>query len=241
MKKIANKKNKTIGKIIVIDGIDGSGKKTQTELLVKRIEKEITKRNKIGGVVRIDFPQYEKNFFGKLLKESLSKEEYKFLQTHPKIASVVYAADRWESLKSLNKYLELGYIIILDRYVSSNQIHQGGKLLENAEKRTEFMTWLNVMEHKVFNLPKPNLILYLSLELSTIQGMLKARAEKNPERVDLVDKDFEYQRNSRESALKLSTELKNMKVVNCDNGENGIKSVEEIHEEIYNKIKKLIS
>jgi dTMP kinase len=252
MKKITKKVSSKIkkGKIIVIDGIDGSGKKTQTELLVKTLQKAIKTKDsrnkntkklykKYNGVVRIDFPQYEKNFFGKFLKNALTQEEFSFLKVHPKIASVIYAADRWETLKVLNNYLDKNYIIVLDRYISSNQIHQGGKVKDEIQ-RQEFMLWLSEMEHKIFNLPKPNLILYLSLKFETSRKLVEERAKKNNESADLVEKDLEYQKNSRESALKLSTELKNMKVIECDDNNEHIKSREEIAENIFKLVSKII-
>lgn len=246
MKKAKNNTKKVNkGKIIVIDGIDGSGKKTQTELLVKTLQKEIKNKNnkklfkKYTGVVRIDFPQYEKNFFGKFLKDALTQEEFSFLKVHPKIASVIYAADRWETLKLLNNYLEKGYLIVLDRYISSNQIHQGGKIKDEI-KRQEFMLWLSEMEHKIFNLPKPNLILYLSLKFETSRKLVEERAKKNNESADLVEKDLEYQKNSRESAIKLANELKNMKMIECDSEDNHIKSREEIQENVLKFVSKII-
>jgi thymidylate kinase len=214
-------------------------------MLVTRIQKEIktnrklNKESKIKGVVRIDFPQYQKNFFGKFLKNALTQEEFNFLKIHPKIASVIYAADRWETLKVLNSFLDKGYLIILDRYISSNQIHQGGKIKDEIQ-RQEFMLWLSEMEHGIFNLPKPNLILYLSLKFETSRKLVEERARKNNESADLVEKDLEYQKNSSGSALKLSNELKNMKIIECDDNNEHIKSREEIHEVIYKLISKYV-
>jgi len=110
------------GKLIVIDGTDGSGKATQVALLVKRLKKE-------GKTVKIvDFPEYYKNFFGAFIGHCLSEQYYKFLNVHPKIASVLYAADRWESSEELRNWLKKGHIVIANRYVSANQIHQAGKI-----------------------------------------------------------------------------------------------------------------
>lgn len=224
------------GKIIVVDGIDGSGKKTQTEILVERFLSEGRK------VVRIDFPQYENNLFGKLLKQVLSDEKYNFLNVDPHIASVIYAADRWESKEKLDSYLKDGYIIILDRYVSSNQIHQGGKFPlteEGQENRKKFMEWLSEMEHKVFKLPEPDVIFYLSLELDTVKRLMEERGSKEAHRVDVVDKNYEYQKNSRLSALKLAEEDPKVKIVSCDlNG--SLRSIEDINNELYEEILKVI-
>lgn len=85
------------GKLIVIDGTDGSGKATQVALLMKRLKKE-------GHTVKmIDFPEYYKNFFGEFIGHCLSEQYYNFLHVHPKIASVLYAADRWESSVEIKK------------------------------------------------------------------------------------------------------------------------------------------
>ena len=115
-----NKKYK--GKFIVVDGTDGSGKCTQVGLLSKRLKKEGYK------IKVVDFPEYYKNFFGKFIGHCLSEQYYKFIHIHPKIASVLYAADRWESSEEMRTWLEKGYVVIANRYVSSNQIHQGGKI-----------------------------------------------------------------------------------------------------------------
>ena len=108
------KKQKTKGKLIVIDGTDGSGKATQVALLTERLKKE-------GHKVKIvDFPEYYKNFFGQFIGHCLSEQYYNFLKVHPKIVSVLYAADRWESSKEMRTWLEKGYVVVANRYVSAN-------------------------------------------------------------------------------------------------------------------------
>ena len=134
------------GKLIVIDGTDGSGKATQVALLEKKLKKE-------GKVVKIvDFPEYYKNFFGAFIGHCLSEQYYNWINIHPKIASMAYAADRWESSKEMVGWLKKGYIVIANRYVSANQIHQGGKI-KNAKKRNDFIKWLDQMEYEVFKIP----------------------------------------------------------------------------------------
>ncbi len=107
------------GKLIVIDGTDGSGKATQVELLVKRLKQEGKK------VKVVDFPEYYSNFFGKFIGHCLSEQYYNFVGVHPKIASVLYAADRFESKDKIEKWLKEGNTVVANRYASSNQIHQG--------------------------------------------------------------------------------------------------------------------
>jgi dTMP kinase len=219
------------GKIVVIDGIDGVGKKTQTGLLVQRFKKLKKK------VVSIDFPQYEKNFFGRNLKKFLTQEEFNFLKTHPKIASLWFAADRWESKEKIEKFLKEGYIVVIDRYVTSNQIHQGSKFPDTEEgnfKRKEFIKWLDELEYKVFKLPKPDMILYLSLDPHTAHKLTESRTK------DVAEKDLEHQVQASRSALKLSKEIKNVKVIDCNLSNGGIKSREEISDFIFDKVKKYL-
>src|SRR3989338_3604891 len=119
------------GKLIVIDGTDGSGKATQTKLLIKHLRRDGRR------VEVVDFPEYYTNFFGKFIGHCLSEQYYNFVKIHPKIASVLYAADRFESKDKIKKWLNEGNIIIANRYASANQIHQGGKI-GNTKKRENF-------------------------------------------------------------------------------------------------------
>src|SRR3989338_5111207 len=131
------------GKLIVIDGTDGSGKATQTDLLVKHLKRD-------GQRVKVvDFPDYYSNFFGKFIGHCLSERYYDFVKVHQKIASVLYAADRFESRDKIKKWIAEGNIVIANRYASANQIHQGGKIA-NTKKRESFLKWLAEMEYEVF-------------------------------------------------------------------------------------------
>ena len=226
------------GKLIVIDGTDGSGKATQVDLLAKRLKKE-------GKVVKVvDFPEYYKNFFGAFVGHCLSEQYYNFLNVHPKIASVLYAADRWESSGELKEWLSKGYIVIANRYVSANQIHQGGKT-KNAKKRNDFMKWLDEMEYEVFKIPRPDITLYLSLPINIILKLLKKRDSSKMKRAylkkkkDVHEADVNFLINSRKSALKLVKEIPNFIKIECSQKEN-ILSREIIHEMIYEKVKKVI-
>lgn len=232
------KTNKTMkGKLVVIDGTDGSGKATQVELLANALKKAGHK------VKLVDFPEYYKNFFGKFIGHCLSEQYYNFINVHPKIASVLYAADRFESSKEINTYLEKGYIVLANRYVSANQIHQGGKI-KSAKKRAEFIKWLDEMEYGVFKIPKPNLVLYLSVPLELSLKMMKER-NKNSKRnyvgnkKDVHEVDTDFQKNSRASALWLSKTLPNFIKIDCAEKKD-ILSREIIHEKVLLEVKKVL-
>ncbi len=226
------------GKLIVIDGTDGSGKATQVGLLVKRLKKD-------GYKVRmLDFPEYYGNFFGGFIAHCLQEKYYNWTNIHPKIASIAYAADRWESKEKIEKWLKEGCIVIANRYVSANQIHQGGKIKDDR-KRAEFINWLDQMEHKVFKIPIPNIVFYLALPISVTQKLIRERAKTGVKRAylrrktDIVEYDLNYLENSRKSALWLAKTQKNFLKIDCaPKGE--ILPREDIHEEVYKKVKILI-
>lgn len=233
-----NKKQKYKGKLIVIDGTDGSGKATQVDLLVKRLRKE-------GRIVKVvDFPEYYKNFFGAFIGHCLSEQYYNFLDVHPKIASVLYAADRSESKEEMEGWLKKGYIVIANRYVSANQIHQGGKT-RDTKRRNDFLKWLDKMEYEVFGIPRPDVTFYLSLPIKFVLELLEKRGSSKMKREylkrgkDVHEADENFLINSRKSALKLEKEVPNFIKIECAKG-NKILPREVIHETIYEKIKKII-
>ncbi|MFA4975469.1 MAG: dTMP kinase [Candidatus Paceibacterota bacterium] len=226
------------GKLIVIDGTDGSGKATQVALLAKKLKKE-------GYTVKLlDFPEYYKNFFGAFIGHCLSEQYYKFLHVHPKIASVLYAADRWESSEEIKVWLKKGYIIIANRYVSANQIHQGGKI-KNTKKRNDFIKWLNEMEYETFGIPHPDITLYLDLPIKIVLKLLKDRNSSKMKRAylkkkkDVHEEDTNFLINSRKSALKLVKEIPNFIKIECSKNDK-IFSREDIHKEVYEKVKRIL-
>jgi len=225
------------GKLIVIDGVDGSGKNTQADLLIKHLRRD-------GKKVKVmDFPRYRDNFFGKFIGHCLSEQYYNWTHIHPKIASIVYAADRWEAKEKIEKWLKEGYTVILDRYISSNQIHQGGKIA-NVKKREAFIKWLAEMEYKVFKIPTPDLTIYLSLPIEMVLKLIKDRDYKGARaylgsKKDVHEKDKNFLKNSIKSALWLAETQKGWIKIDC--AKNGkMETRENIHEEVCKKIKKVL-
>ena len=225
------------GKLIVIDGTDGSGKATQTGFLIKHLKRD-------GHKVKvIDFPEYYSNFFGKFIGHCLSEQYYNFVKIHPKIASVLYAADRLESKNKIEKWLKEGYIVVANRYASANQIHQGGKI-KNTKKRASFLKWLAEMEYEVFKIPQPDAVFYLSVPIPVVLKLIRdrdngyARAylrKKN----DVHEKDINFLQNSRKSALWLSKTQKGWIKIECV--KNGVLDTRDnIHNQIYAKVKKIL-
>jgi dTMP kinase len=204
------------GRFIVIDGIDGSGKATQARLLVERLKKEGVK------VKTIDFPRYENNFFGKLIGKYLSGLYGDFTQVDPRVASVLYAGDRFESSNEIRKWIDGGYTVVADRYVSANQIHQGGKI-DNPKDRKDFLSWLDEMEYGVFKIPRPDLVLYLDVPFEVSKEWLKNKLMKRKKkylqgRADVAEENLMYLKNSRDAALDLAKKNKDWKKIECCDG-----------------------
>lgn len=224
------------GKLIVIDGTDGSGKTTQINLLIGKLKSDGLK------IKTIHFPDYD-NFFGGFIGHCLTEQYYNFINVHPKIVSVLYAADRWESATQIKEWLDTGYTVVLDRYVSANQIHQGGKIKSTA-KRAAFLTWLDTMEYNVFKIPRPDITIYLSLPVNLIERLIKERNKKSVRayagnKKDVHEVDLDFQKNSRTSALWLSKHLKNFIKVDCA-PKGDLLPREEIHEQVYKEVKRVL-
>ncbi len=218
------------GVLIVIDGNDGSGKATQAALLVGKLQKE-------GFLVKkIDFPRYEENFFGKFIGECVRGERGDFSVIDPKIASVLYAADRFETRELITSWLKKGYVVVADRYVSANQIHQGGKIIDKKE-RISFLEWLHHMEHAVFKIPKPDLVVYLSVPVSVSLERLKKSELINKKKYlkggkDILEQNIQYLKNSKSGAEWISKVDASWRRVDCcPKGKNLFP--EEVHLKVY--------
>lgn len=242
MKKTAKATKKSVksikklkrGKLIVIDGIDGSGKATQVRHLAERFKKDGQK------IQTIDFPRYEDNFFGKLIGEYLSGTYGDFIQVDPRVASVLYAADRFETSKKIRVWLDAGYHVIADRYVSANQIHQGGKIPDAAERKT-FLEWLDRMEHSVFAIPRPDLVIYLDVPFEVSKEWLQQKVAQRKKKYlkgkkDVAEDNLLHLEHSRNGALYMAKNYPNWEKIECCDGMVCMLP-EAVHEEVYKTVK----
>lgn len=216
------------GKLIVLDGNDGSGKATQARELVKRLRAE-------GHMVEtIDFPQYDSNFFGQLIADAQCGDYGDWVGMDPHLTSVFYAADRNESKEKITSWLESGAIVIVDRYTSASQIHQAGKA--GKDKRIEIADWIEKLEFEVFKLPQPDLVIYLDVDIDvTRKNLEKEKVKEYKEgRQDMTEENIDYHMNALDAARQLADHY-GWKTIACSPG--GIfRAVEDIHEEIYEYI-----
>lgn len=223
---------------MVLDGNDGSGKATQAKLLIERLQAEGRNAQKV------DFPAYTRNVFGALIGECLAGKHGDFVNLDPKIASSLYALDRFESSKQIEDMLASGVTVIADRFSSSNQMHQGGKIADESERVT-FLGWLDHMEHTVLGIPRPDLVIYLRVPLEVSLTLLsEKRAVKNSmlaEGVkDTVEEDRQYLQRSAETASWLLGREKNWTVVECMEGER-LRTPDEIHTDVWKVVEAAVA
>jgi dTMP kinase len=219
------------GKLISIDGVDGCGKATQSEILKDRLINE-------GFVVKkIEFPNY-KSDSSALIKMYLNGEfGDKANSVNPFVASTFYAADRFASFKKdWEHFLMDGGIVICDRYTTSNMIHQAAKI-DNEERKIKYLDWLWDFEFNLFNLPQPDSIIFLDIPIEYSIKFMADRDNKftGEKTKDIHEKDFEYLKKSYYNALFVARRYSWNKI-NCIKG-NKLKTIEEIHEEIYKTVK----
>lgn len=218
------------GKVIVIEGTDCSGKETQSKLLEEKLKKSGKKCK------RFSFPMYDTptgkivggSYLGKPeIFESFFKEGAVNVDSH--VASLYYAADRKYNIPEIEKYIDKGYYVILDRYTSSNQAHQGSKILE-ADDRFDMYQWIDKLEYWLLKLPKPDITIFLHVPFDkTIE------LRKNREFIDEHEKSEEHLKNAEKAYIELS-ELYNWNRIECIKNDK-LRSIEDISEEILKIIK----
>jgi len=201
------------GKIIVIEGLDGTGKKTQAKLLVEKM-----------GAEYLAFPDYESPF-GKLVAMHLKGELGSLDEVTPEAASLLYAADRYQKKAEIEAKIREGKTLVIDRYSQASYGHQAGKFGE-AEQRVEFVAWLKQMESR---LPKADAIVFLDLPVEASAKLREGREAKHEGR-DLNEESESHLNDSRTAYLE-AAEREGWIVINCSANE-GIRSVEDIHAEI---------
>ena len=158
------------GLLLCIEGTDGSGKGTQTKRLVESLQADG------HDVIRVEFPQYTSSFFGKEVGKFLNGDYGPLDNIHPKVASMIYAADRFQARDRMIDHMNSGGIVICDRYVGSNMAYQCSRLSDEAEQR-EMMKWLFTMEHGVYGIPEPSATFFLDVPVE-ISKQLVLQKEK---------------------------------------------------------------
>lgn len=167
------------GKFIVLEGIDGSGKRTQLEMLARALDSH--------GIAsaRIAFPRYER-FFGKLVARFLNGEFGALDKVDPHFSALLYAGDRLESKLEMETALAAGKILLADRYIASNLAHQGARV--PSRHRGAFLHWLNQLEYGVYGLPREDVVIYLRVPPAEARRLV---ARKSPRQYTKRKRDLQ--------------------------------------------------
>lgn len=232
---------KLAGKIIVIEGTDGSGKQTQAKLLKESLET-------MGyDVYSISFPNYESSSSA-LVKMYLNGEiKDAANEVSAEAASIFYAADRYITYKKeMEKvYKEGKKVILLDRYVGSNIIHQGSKKIkemenlskeEKEESLQQFMTWLSKLEYDTLKIPKPDITFFLNVPIDYTIKLREKRVNKitGGDKQDIHEADTNYLKTAYAAGI-MASKLLGWKVIPCVENDQ-MRSIEDIHNDILKNI-----
>jgi len=216
-----------MGKLIVIEGTDGSGKSTQFKLLTQRLLDEGKTFQKLV------FPQYSEPSSA-LIRMYLGGE----FGSNPKdvnayAASAFYAVDRYASYKKVwGQWYETGGLVVSDRYTTSNAVHQASK--EPEDKQGEFLKWLYEFEYDKLGLPRPDLTIYLDVPTDFTEQMMRRREADTNTHADIHEQDLSYLATCRRTG-KAAAEYYGWTVIECVR-EGRMRSIEDIHEEIYRHV-----
>lgn len=224
-----------MGKLFVIDGTDGSGKQTQSNLLKERLKKD--------GIdfKSVSFPNYDSPT-STLVKMYLEGDFGTNAQeVSPYIASTFFAADRYATFKTTyEKYYNDGGIIIADRYTTSNMIHQAGKIKDDKE-REKFLDWLWNFEFNLYGLPVPTEVIFLNMPLEYSKKLMENRENKitHEDKKDIHESNEEHLKTAYNEACKLAKKY-NWYEIKCVKDDK-IRTIEDINDEIYELVKKKIN
>jgi len=220
-----------MGKLIVIDGGDGSGKQTQADLLVSYL------KDKGFSVKYYDFPRYYTSFHGKMVARFLNGEFGKLNEVSPYLASLAYALDRASLKEEMEDWLSKGRIVISNRYATSSMAHQAAKLAKKDRK--EFIEWLDELEYKVHKIPREDLVIYLYVPWEIGFELTKKKGERGylkGGKLDIAEADIKHRKEAEKMYLWLTKSRKNWVKINCCR-DSTIKPKIEIHREILEVLK----
>jgi len=216
------------GKVIVLESPDGCGKATQTKLLYDKL------KSKGYNVMHLDYPRY--SMPSCLLVESYLNGEFgtNAQEISPYMASSFYAIDRYIShLVEWKEFYDNGGIMIFDRYSSSNILHQTSKIKDKVEKY-KLINWLEQLEFETYSLPRPDVVFYLNMPIEQSIKLMENRKNKinGEDKKDIHESDKQHLIDAHENATDIIN-IYEWTVIDCMDRDKKLKSIDDIHEEIY--------
>ena len=220
-----------MGKLIVIEGTDGSGKSTQFRMMSQRLEKENV------SFRHIVFPRYQEESSALIRMYLGGQFGSKPADVNAYAASSFYAVDRYASYKmDWGQWYEEGGLVLSDRYTTSNAVHQTSK--EPEDKQAAFLHWLYDFEYDKLKLPRPDLTIYLDVPTDFTEKMLRSREASTNTTADIHEQDMTYLATCRETGRK-AAQYYGWTVIQCVK-DGVMRSIEDIHEEIYAHVLKCL-
>jgi len=213
------------GTFIAIEGIDGSGKRTQIELLGKALE-----RRGISYAC-FSFPRYESSF-GQLAASYLNGEFGPLERVDPHFSALLFAGDSFESKGELETAIASGKVVLADRYIASNLAHQGARV--GPQRREEFSSWLKRLEYGIYGLPAEDLVIYLRLPTAKAQELIGRKGARGYTKLsrDLQEANVKHLEQASLVYDRLATEANWRTIECCENAKGKIRTPEDIHGDV---------
>jgi len=217
------------GKLVVIDGLDGSGKKTQLDLLVK-----YCREYKIA-VAAVDFPQYYQTFFGRLVGRYLKGEFGGLKTTNPYLAGLTFAGDRWQAKEPMIKALKKGRLLLANRYTSSSQAFMAAKFL-SLKEQDKYIRFIEKLEKEVYQCPKEDLVVYLDIPPLLGQKLVLKKGQRKyigrQKKQDIHEENLAYLKRVAQVYLRLAKRYSYWVKISCLDNKGQLKTKKQINQEI---------
>ena len=225
---------KSLGRLIAIEGIDGSGKRTQLDLLTQALHADGV------DVYSTGFPQYD-SWFGKMVGQFLNGELGALESVDPHFTALLYAGDRFEAKPQLTAALNEGKIVLVDRYIGSNLAHQSARVAK--DKRDEYLKWIKHLEYGIYQLPKEDLILYLRVPPSEAQKLVVQKTARSytTAKQDLLEASLRHLQEAGEMYDALSREAPWVTIECFDNKRDAMRAPKEIAADVFAAVRPLLT
>lgn len=219
------------GKLVVIEGNDGSGKGTQHKMLLDYLSK-----NEVSYSA-FDFPQYETTFFGNFIGRFLNGDFGHVSRINPYLAMFPYAGDRWQVREKMWEAINTGKLVICNRYAPSIA-YQVVKV--KPSQRFKFLDWAEKLEYKTFGIPREDWVIFLYVPFDIAHKLIEKKGERkylNAEKIHDQYEDYKYLKRVEKMYLWLSKVKKNWIRIDCCGSEGEMRTKEEIFKEILERLK----
>ncbi len=228
--------NVEAGRLVIICGIDGSGKTVQAAALADRAREA-------GHEVRtIEFPRYQEGFFSRVIMRYLRGDYAKDAsRVDPYLAALPFACDRWEAADQMREWVDSGAVVICNRYVPSNLAHQGGKI-ESKSERQEFFDWVLKLEYEVFDVPRPDLHVWLDMPPRVASRLMESDEGRRQisTNEDIHERSIRHLEATRAAYQELAEGSERWKVVSCAANESP-RPIDDITEEAWSAVCRTLS